>query len=32
MDIFVVKTPRVATGATGEVSQRIDSTPQKQSQ
>lgn len=32
MDKFVVRTPRVATGATGEVSQCIDSAPQKRSQ
>ena len=31
MDKNVVRTPRVATGATGEVSQCIDSVPQKRS-
>ena len=32
MDKFVVRTPRLATEATGEVSQCIDSAPQKQYQ
>ena len=32
MDKFVVRTPRVFTGTTGEVSQCIDSVPQKRSQ
>ena len=32
MDKFVARTPKVATEATGEVSQCIDSAPQKRSQ
>ena len=32
MDKFLVRTPGVADGATGEVSQCIDSAPQKRSQ
>ena len=32
MDKYVLRTPRVATGATGKVSQCIDSAPQKRYQ
>ena len=32
MDKFVVRTPRVAPGATGEIFQYIESAPQKRSQ